>query len=172
MKYHVQNGKPGFNYTCDRGIDRFIELSTYHFQLKDRDVLSDLMILYCQGKRSASYVSWIKRINSTLYATLEYIRIDCLPTNVTGWRELVKQAYAKTLVSPNNKALSTRVDEWNKNLKPFLLFLKDRDVIPPHVIIPRMKKTGELTKKSSFKAVLIGEKKQLKLKSMTPLTMS
>ncbi|ARP39585.1 hypothetical protein [Vibrio syngnathi] len=164
MKYHVQNGKPGFNYTCDRGIDRFIELSTYHLQLKDRDVLSELMILYCQGKRSASYVSWIKRINSTLYATFEYICIDCLPTNATEWRELVKQAYAKTLVSSNNKALSTRVDEWNKNLKPFLVFLKDRDVIPPHVIIPRMKKTGELTKKSSFKAVLIGEKKATEVK--------
>ncbi|ARR42933.1 hypothetical protein D0812_17005 [Vibrio owensii] len=164
MKYHVQNGKPGFNYTCDRGIDRFIELSTYHLQLKDRDVLSELMILYCQGKRSASYVSWIKRINSTLYATFEYICIDCLPTNATEWRELVKQAYGKTLVSPNNKALSTRVDEWNKNLKPFLVFLQDRDVIPPHVIIPRMKKTGELTKKSNFKAVLIGEKKATEVK--------
>ncbi|PQJ68240.1 hypothetical protein [Photobacterium angustum] len=164
MKYHVQNGKPGFNYTCDRGIDRFIELSTYHLQLKDRDVLSELMILYCQGKRSATYVSWIKRINSTLYAALEYISIDCLPTNATEWRELVKQAYAKTLVSPNDKALSTRVAEWNKNLKPFLVFLKDRDVIPPHVIIPRMKKTGELSKKSSFKAVLIGEKKATEVK--------
>ncbi|ODM55870.1 hypothetical protein BC455_23355 [Vibrio harveyi] len=164
MKYHVQNGKPGFSYTCDRGVDRFIELPTYHLHLKDRDTLSELIILYCEGKRSASYVSWIKRINSTLYATLEFISLECLPTNPKAWRDLVKQAYAKTLVSPNKKALSTRVDEWNKNLKPFLEFLKSRDVIPPHVIIPKMKKAGELTKKSSFRAVLIGEKKATEVK--------
>lgn len=164
MKYHVKDGKPRFSYTCDQGIDRFISLPTYHLHLEDRDVLADLMVLYCEGKRSASYATWVNRIKITLYAAIEYLCIDCLPTNAQGWRELIKQAYVHTLTSQEKKALSTRVNEWNKNLRPFLEFLKERDVIPPHVIIPKMKKIGEVTKNSNFKSTLIGEKQAAEVK--------
>ncbi|MEZ8850855.1 hypothetical protein AB6E22_07215 [Vibrio cyclitrophicus] len=164
MKYHIKDGKPGFNYTCDQGVDRFASLSKYHLNLQDRDVLSDLFTLYCEGKRSKTVVSWLKRINSTLYVALEYLCIDHLPTDTKGWRELVKTAYSVTLISNANKALPTRVDEWNKNLRPFLIFIKERDVIPPHIVIPKMKKTGEVTKGSSFKDSVIGEKKATEIK--------
>ncbi|WP_434527825.1 hypothetical protein [Vibrio sp. K4] len=163
MKYHVKNGKPGFNYTCDQGVGRFASLSKYHLNLQDRDVLSGLFILYCEGKRSKTLESWLKRMNSTLYAALEYLCIDHLPTDTKGWRELVKTAYSITLVSNANKALSTRVDEWNKNLRPFLIFIKERDVIPPNIIIPKMKKTGEVTKNSSLNDTLIGEKQAVEV---------
>ncbi|MFA0523252.1 hypothetical protein AB4517_06530 [Vibrio sp. 10N.222.52.C3] len=164
MKYHIKDGKPGFNYTCDQGVDRFASLSKYHINLQDRDVLSDLFILYCEGKRSKTVVSWLKRMNNTLYVALEYLCIDHLPTDTKGWRELVKTAYSVPLVSNTNKSLSTRVDEWNKNLKPFLVFLQDRDVIPPNIIIPKMKKTDEVTKNSSFKDTLIGERQAAEVK--------
>ncbi|MCW7554534.1 hypothetical protein NX722_18275 [Endozoicomonas gorgoniicola] len=126
--------------------------------LSDHKVITTMMIAYCEGKSYKSIISWINRVNSTLNALIEKTDINRLPETSNEWRIFIKNWYGITLTTSKLKAkIETRVSVWNKNIRPFLIFLQFRELIPIDVLVPPMGKVGEKIKSTSFKVSLIGE---------------
>ncbi|EJV0282712.1 hypothetical protein PAQ90_003430 [Vibrio parahaemolyticus] len=159
MKFTIENGKSGFRIDDGDGGSIFTSVSKTILNLEDKERLIEQIILYNEGKVYKTKKAWLGRLNHTLFPAIECLCINALPKTSQGWKELVRQAYASTLTTPYSKAkLTTRVKNWNSNCRPFLIFMKDRDVIPLSVIIPHMKKVGEIKTNSSFNVKWIGQK--------------
>ena len=159
MKFLIEDGRPGFRIDDGAGGSIFTSVSRSILNLEDKERLIELIILYNEGKIYKTTKAWLGRLNHTLLLAIECLRIKTLPTTSKDWKTLIAQAYASTLTSSVSKAkLETRVKNWNSSCRPFLQFIKDRDAMPLNVIIPRMKKVGELNPNSSFKIQLIGQK--------------
>tara|TARA_B110000211_G_scaffold189077_1_gene215189 strand:- start:22012 stop:24108 length:2097 start_codon:yes stop_codon:yes gene_type:complete len=158
LEFLIENGKPGFRIDKGDGGSIFTSISRAILNLEDKEHLIELIIMYSEGKVYKSTKSWLGRLNHTLFPAIECLSIKLLPTTPKGWKALIAQAYASTLTTSASKAqLPTRVKNWNSNCRPFLQFIKDRDAIPLNVIIPLMKKVGEINSNSSFKVQLIGQ---------------
>lgn len=159
MEFVIENGIPGFRIDVGDSSSIFASVSKTILNLEDKDLLIELIILYNEGKGYKTIKAWLGRLNHTLFPAIEYLCIKTLPTTAKGWKAIIVQAYLSTLTTTKSKAkLTTRVFNWNSNCKPFLQFIKDRDAMPLNVIIPNMKKVGELNPNSSFKVQLIGQK--------------
>lgn len=157
MKFGLVNDNPVLFYAGEGGTEKYASLNPSILNLEDKEQLLELIILYCEGKRPSSIPSWIGRLNKTIFYTIEYLCIKKLPQKTQAWREFIRQAYVDTLTgAATNSSLTTRVNLWNKNIKPLLLFMQFRDAIPLDVIIPRMKKVGEQNTNTSFKVKLLG----------------
>lgn len=170
MEFTIESGKTGFRIDDDDGGSIFTSVSKTILNLEDKERLIKQIILYNEGKVYKTKKAWLGRLNHTLFPAIEFLCINSLPNTHTGWTDLIRQAYASTLTTPYSKAkLQTRVINWNSNCRPFLVFMKDHDVIPLSVIIPCMKKVGELRTNSSFNVKLIGQKppqKEVSLKTI------
>ena len=160
MKFLIENGKSGFRIDVGDGSSIFTSISKSILNLEDKEFLIELIILYNEGKLYKTIISWLNRLNNTLFPAIELLCIKTLPTTAKGWEVLIGQAYVSTLTNTASKAkLTTRVKNWNSNFRPFLQFIMDRDVIPLNVILPYMKKVGELNSNSRFNVQLIGQKR-------------
>lgn len=170
MEFTIESGKTGFRIDDDDGGSIFTSVSKTILNLEDKERLIKQIILYNEGKVYKTKKAWLGRLNHTLFPAIEFLCINSLPNTHIGWTDLIRQAYASTLTTPYSKAkLQTRVINWNSNCRPFLVFMKDHDVIPLSVIIPCMKKVGELRTNSSFNVKLIGQKppqKEVSLKTI------
>lgn len=159
LKFLVENGKVGFQIDDDDGGIIFTSLSKDILNLDDRNRLINLIILYNEGKSHRTIKSWLGRLNYSLLPSIASLGIKTFPTTTQSWQSLIAHAYASTLTTQLTKSnIRTRVKTWNSNCRPFFQFIKDRDAMPLNVIIPRMKRVGELKSNSSFKVKLIGQK--------------
>ena len=159
MKFTIENRKAGFKIGAGDGGVIFPSVSKAILKLEDKERLIEQIILYNEGKVYKTKKAWLGRLNHTLFPAIEFLCMNTLPKTHLGWTDLIRQAYVSTLTTPYSKAkLQTRVKNWNSSCRPFLIFMKDHDVIPLSVIIPYMKKVGELKTKSSFNVKLIGQK--------------
>jgi len=155
----VENRKVGFQINDGDGGVIFTSISKDILNLDDKDRLVELIILYNEGKSYKTIRSWLGRLNHSLLPAITSLGIKTFPTTTQSWQSLIAHAYAATLSTQLTKSkITTRVRNWNSNCRPFLQFIKDRDAMPLNVIIPRMKRVGELKPNSSFKVQLIGQK--------------
>ncbi|MUK37867.1 hypothetical protein GNP82_09915 [Aliivibrio fischeri] len=158
MRAEIFGDKLVLIYVSEAGKDIKTSLSDSILGLNDWNILINHMIAYCDGKRSKSKKSWLGRINLTLSSAIKSLSLKKLPVSSQDWEFFIKQWYVDTITSTALKSsISTRVTIWNKNVKPFLEFIKCRDVIPLDVVIPKMKRVGEVKTNSSFNISLIGE---------------
>ena len=113
-------------------------------RLDDWERLTNIIILYLSGKADSTISSSLNKIKYPLSIVIDLTDLKSLPTNADDWSVFIKNLYLVNISqSKNNSAITTRVDNWNKILRPFLSFAQDKDLIPVSVKIPAMKKVGE-----------------------------
>ena len=142
--------------------------------------LAQLMINYCTGKEYKSISSWLSRILPFLDYLVTETEFKSIPGNSRDWALFISNLYAAVLTANCSKAaIKTRVSTWNKNIRPFLIYLQEREYIPIDVIIPSMKKVSQKVGNTSFNVKLIGEKqafnveeKEWDYKLLTPVSLS
>lgn len=170
MKIENRNGIYLLTYINRHGKSVYSNID-YLKHVEGWRALAEHVILFNSGKRSVTIASWLSRFNSTLMPTIQAAEIKSLPTTSYEWQLLIKNLYANTLVTTHIKAnINTRVRLWNSNTKPFLLYLQQRDYIPMDVLIPSMKRVGQISSNSSFNVKLIGEQKPQKIAKKITIT--
>lgn len=131
---------------------------------------SQQAINYCTGKKPITIKSWWSRLNSVLRPTIIDSEMKAFPKDVEGWSTLVKNIYLTVLTTTAiESSIYTRVAIWNKNVHPFLEYLKERDRIPIEVVVPLMKQVDQKQKNSSFRVTLVGDKAPYKVDHSTHL---
>jgi hypothetical protein len=131
----------------------------YLSKIKGWDFFTQHAVNYCTGKKTITIKSWWSRLNSVLRPTIIDSEMKAFPNKASDWSTLISNLYLTTITTPEIKSsIYTRVAIWNKNIHPFLMYLKDRDLIPIEVLIPTMKQTDQAQKNSSFNITVIGEK--------------
>lgn len=163
MKVTIKNGEHQLRIKSEAGAYSHINIH-YLSHVKDWEPFVQHAVNYCTGKKPITIKSWWSRLNSVLRPTIADSEMKAFPKKADDWSTLIKNLYLTTLITPEiRSSITTRVAIWNKNLLPFLVYLKDRDQIPISVLIPAMKQVNQVQKKSSFNVSIIGEKAAYKV---------
>lgn len=166
MRVENLDGELVFVHKSDVGKEIKTSLTPLVLELSDWNIFTDHMISYCNGKAVSTRTTWIGRINLALPSVIKSLGIKQLPSNSQDWQAFIKQWYADTITTKDSKSsIETRVSTWNRSIKPFLEFMQVRDTIPIDVIVPKMRRVGEVQANSSFKVSLIGESPPQKVNS-------
>lgn len=169
MEIHHENGFYHFRIISPSGEPILMNID-YLSKVNNWESLASQMIFYCCGNEQSSIKSWVSRVNSIFRPTIEESQIKSIPNSVKKWTVFIKNLYVMTLITDSIKSsLKTRVSIWNKNIRPFLSYLQDKDYIPGGIIVPSMKKVGEGNNNSSFNVKMIGDKSAYKVEMQDSL---
>lgn len=134
MKIKESEGKIYFAGQTVRATEFKIDIDCIT-QFSDWLLLTEQFINYNVGKAPKSIMSWMYRIIPILQEYLETSSIEKILNNTDQWTSFIRSIYVITISSTKRKSsISTRVAEWNKNIRPFLNYLQSKDIIPCGVI--------------------------------------